>query len=175
MALSGPRTHTQNAYETRTYSIAAGENLDVVHFHTSKIKLDIMKYNSTLLFTYFAQFISAQCDPLNSTNNVGSTPAQRHYVTAAQAQTIIQAAAANATALSVPDNIAVVDPSGLLVAFLRQDNAFIGSIDLSMKKARTAVLFNGLSTELISQQAQPGQPLYGIEETNGGLVLFGGG
>lgn len=117
----------------------------------------------------------ALANRLASTNNVGSTPAQRHCVSVNQAKTIINAAVKNATALVVPENIAVVDPSGLLVAFLRQDNAFVGSIDLSMKKARTAVLFNGLSTEVIGQQAQPGQPLYGIEGTNGGLVLFGGG
>ncbi|KAF2110202.1 hypothetical protein BDV96DRAFT_651347 [Lophiotrema nucula] len=83
---------------------------------------------------------------LSSTNGIGSTPQERHFVTAQQAQTIIAAAAANATAIQIPQNIAVVDPSGLLVAFLRQDNAYIGSIDISMKKARTAVLFNGLSS-----------------------------
>jgi uncharacterized protein GlcG (DUF336 family) len=142
---------------------------------TLRIIFNTMKYNSTLLFTYFAHFLSAQCEPLNKTNGIGSTPAQRHYVSAAQAQSMIQAAAANATAMSVSENIAVVDPSGLLVAFLRQDNAFLGSIELSMKKARTSVLFNGISSEVLSQNAQPGQPLYGIEETNGGLILFGGG
>ncbi|KAF2738433.1 DUF336-domain-containing protein [Polyplosphaeria fusca] len=111
----------------------------------------------------------------SNTNGVGSSPADRHYVTAAQAQKIISASAANASAIPIPQNIAVVDPSGLLVAFLRQDNAFPGSMDISMKKARTAVLFNGLSSGGLYEQAQPGQPLYGIEETNGGLVVFGGG
>lgn len=55
------------------------------------------------------------------------------------------------------------------------DNAFPGSIDISQKKARTAVLFNGLSSGAAYAAAQPGAPLYGIEQTNGGLVVFGGG
>ena len=135
--------------------------------------LEVTMYIFTFLITLLLPLTWAK--NLASTNNVGSTPAQRHYVDAKQAQTIINAAVKNATALCVPENIAVVDPSGMLVAFLRQDNAFVGSIDLSIKKARTAVLFNGLTTEMIGQQAQPGQPLYGIQETNGGLVLFGGG
>lgn len=55
------------------------------------------------------------------------------------------------------------------------DNAFIGSIDLSMKKARTAILFNGIPSGGLYAGAQPGAEIYGIEETNGGLVVFGGG
>lgn len=109
------------------------------------------------------------------TNGIGSTPADRHYVTAGQAQQIIQGAQQNATSINVPQNIAVVDPSGLLVAFLRMDNAYPGSVDISIKKARTAVLFNGVGSAALGQQALPGEPLYGIEQTNGGLVAFGGG
>lgn len=55
------------------------------------------------------------------------------------------------------------------------DNAFLGSIDISMKKAKTAVLFNGLSSGDLYAAVQPGAPLYGVENTNGGLVVFGGG
>jgi uncharacterized protein GlcG (DUF336 family) len=111
----------------------------------------------------------------NTTNGIGSTPSQRNYVNSTQAQSIISAAIANATALNVPQNIAVVDPSGLLVAFLRMDNAFPGSIDISQKKARTSVLFNGLSSADFYAAVQPGAALYGLEQTNGGLVVFGGG
>jgi uncharacterized protein GlcG (DUF336 family) len=85
------------------------------------------------------------------------------------------AAAAKYAANVVPQNIAVVDPSGLLVAFLRMDNAFPGSIDISTKKARTSVLFNGIPSAALYNQSQPDQALYGIQETNGGLVIFGGG
>jgi uncharacterized protein GlcG (DUF336 family) len=112
---------------------------------------------------------------MNNTNGIGSTPAQRHVISASQAQCIIDAAIANATALQIPENIAVVDPSGLLVAFHRMDNAFIGSIDISQKKARTAVLFNGLSSGDLYAAVQPGAPLYGVDNTNGGLIVFGGG
>ena len=55
------------------------------------------------------------------------------------------------------------------------DNAYVGSIDISMKKARTAVLFNGIPSGGFYDQAQPGAPLYGIDNTNGGLIVFGGG
>jgi uncharacterized protein GlcG (DUF336 family) len=71
-------------------------------------------------------------------------------------------------------NIAVVDSAAHLVAFLRMDNAMLGSADVAIRKARTAVLFS-MSTEALGELARPGQPLYGIENTNGGLVLFGGG
>jgi uncharacterized protein GlcG (DUF336 family) len=113
---------------------------------------------------------------MNTTNGLGSTPAQRSVISASQAQTIISAAITNATSLQVPENIAVVDPSGLLVAFHRMDNAFLGSIDISQKKARTAVLFNGLySSADLYAAVQPGAPLYDVQNTNGGLIAFGGG
>lgn len=71
------------------------------------------------------------------------------------------------------------------------DNAYLGSIDLAIKKARTTVLFNGLPSGVVYDLAQPGAPFYGkslqvsvalasahdllgIQETNGGLVVFGG-
>ena len=50
----------------------------------------------------------------------------------------------------------------------------IGSIDVAIKKAKTARLSN-VATEELGKLSQPGQPLYGIEHTNGGLVTFGGG
>ncbi|KAF1943143.1 DUF336-domain-containing protein [Clathrospora elynae] len=103
------------------------------------------------------------------------SPLTRQVISAAQAQAIISSAISAATKLNIPENIAVVDPSGLLVAFLRMDNAFPGSIDISTKKARTAVLFNGLSSADLYAAVQPGAPLYGVENTNGGLIVFGGG
>jgi uncharacterized protein GlcG (DUF336 family) len=112
---------------------------------------------------------------INGTNGIGSTPEQRNVISAQQALKIIASAVANATALNIPENIAVVDPSGLLVAFHRMDNAYIGSIDLSQKKARTAVLFNGLASGDLYAAVQPGAPLYSLENSNGGLVVFAGG
>jgi uncharacterized protein GlcG (DUF336 family) len=59
-----------------------------------------------------------------------------------QAQTVIAAAANKALSIN-PSNFAVTDPSGLLVAFPRGNNAYPSSIDISIKKTRTVSLFNG--------------------------------
>lgn len=55
------------------------------------------------------------------------------------------------------------------------DNAYPGSIDISQKKARTSVLFNGIPSIALQNRSFSGGDLYGIQETNGGLVVFGGG
>jgi len=95
-------------------------------------------------------------------------------LTLAQAQKIVAAAQAKAQQQGTLMNIAVVDAGGNLKAFARMDGAFLGSIDISLKKAKTARDFNMSSKEL-GDLAQPGKPLYGIEVTNGGLAIFGGG
>ena len=71
-------------------------------------------------------------------------------------------------------NIAVVDVGGNLVAFSRMDNAWLGSVDIAMKKAKTAVYFN-MPTGEIGKLSQPGGSLYNIEHSNGGLITFPGG
>ncbi|KAF3048246.1 hypothetical protein E8E12_011471 [Didymella heteroderae] len=115
---------------------------------------------------------------INGTNGIGSTPSERYVVSADQACQIIQAGVKNATAIGVPQNIAVVDPSGLLVAFLRMDNAYIGSIDISQKKAKTAVVFNGLSSAGLYNASQPvfggGLPIYYKGKLIGGVGVSGG-
>lgn len=95
-------------------------------------------------------------------------------LTLTQAQKILKVALDKATSQGVPMNIAIVDAGGYLKAFARQDGALLGSIDVSYKKARSARLFN-MPTSTLGAAAQPGQELYGIEVTNGGLVPFGGG
>ena len=90
-------------------------------------------------------------------------------LTLAEAQKVLDAALVKAKAQGVPMNIAIVDAGGNLKAFVRQDGAFIGSIDVSTKKA-----FN-MPTSTLGAASQPGQELFGIEATNGGLVIFGGG
>ena len=54
------------------------------------------------------------------------------------------------------------------------DAAWVGSIDIAIKKARTAVFF-GMPTGQIGQLSQPGGSLFGIEHSNGGLITFPGG
>ena len=134
-----------------------------------------MKLLAILAALPLLAFTQSTSGPPNM-NYIGSTPAQRLSVNQTQAMSIIQAAARSAQSIGSPSNIAVVDPSGLLVAFLRTDNAFPASIDISQKKARTVALFNGAyTTAAWYNLALPNGTLYGIEETNGGLVVFGGG
>ncbi|MPZ22491.1 MAG: heme-binding protein [Dehalococcoidia bacterium] len=90
------------------------------------------------------------------------------------AEAVIAAVRKKATEIGALSNIAVVDSGANLKAFLRMDDALLGSLDVSIRKARTAALF-GLATETLGELAQPGAPLYGIDSTNGGLILFGGG
>lgn len=91
------------------------------------------------------------------------------------AKRMLEAGEAKAATFGVAYNIAVVDAGGALVAFSRQDNALIGSIDLAIGKAVTARIFDK-RTSALSELAQPGAPLYGIEQSNSGkVVIFGGG
>ena len=71
-------------------------------------------------------------------------------------------------------NIAVVDRGGNLVAFAREDGAWVGSVDVSVKKAKTATFFD-METQEIGKLSQPGGSLYNIEHSNGGLITFPGG
>lgn len=95
-------------------------------------------------------------------------------LTLSQAKLVLEAAQVKSQAQGVPMNIAVVDAGGHLKAFVREDGAFLGSIDVATKKAVTARYFNMSSAEL-GASSQPGKELFGIEVTNGGLVIFGGG
>ena len=86
----------------------------------------------------------------------------------------IKSAISESEKLKVKMNIAVVDVGGNLVAFSRMDDAWLGSVDIAMKKAKTAVFFN-MPTGEIGKLSQPGGSLYNIEHSNGGLITFPGG
>lgn len=96
------------------------------------------------------------------------------HVTIDQAEKAIAAARAKAQQINTQMCIAVVDSGGVLKAFHRMDDAWVGSIDIAMKKAKTAVFF-GMPTGEIGKLSQPGGPLYGIEHSNDGLITFPGG
>ncbi len=96
------------------------------------------------------------------------------HVTIEQAEKAIAAARDKAIALGTQMCIAVVDSGGNLKAFHRMDDAWVGSIDIAHKKAKTSVFF-GMMTGQIGQLSQPGGPLYGIEHSNDGLITFPGG
>jgi uncharacterized protein GlcG (DUF336 family) len=95
-------------------------------------------------------------------------------VTLEQAEKLSEAAKEKAKAIGVPMNIAIVDEGANLVSFHRMDNAWLGSVDISIKKAKTARFFDMNSGE-IGKLSQPGGPLYNIEHSNGGLISFPGG
>ncbi len=91
-----------------------------------------------------------------------------------QAQAAIEAALEKARAIGCRMNIAVVDAGANLKAFARMDDAWLGSIDVAIRKARTARYFN-LPTGEVGKLSQPGGSLYNIEHSNGGLITFPGG
>ena len=99
----------------------------------------------------------------------------RHTLSLDEAKRMLAAAEAAAAGIGLPYNVAVVDAGAHLIAFVRQDGALIGSIDLAIDKAVTARLFDQ-STDALGKLAQSGQPLFGIQESNAGkVVVFGGG
>ena len=91
------------------------------------------------------------------------------------AKRIIEAAEKKANEINQPMNIAVVDCGGNLIAHVRMDNAWIGSIDISIKKAYTARAFD-ISTKDLATHSQSGNQFFGIHASNDGKVMiFAGG
>ena len=97
-----------------------------------------------------------------------------HDVTLDQAQHAVAAAIAKAQQIDTKMDIAVVDAGANLKAFARMDDAWLGSIDIAIKKARTARFFD-MNSGAIGQLSQPGGALFNIEHSNGGLISFPGG
>jgi uncharacterized protein GlcG (DUF336 family) len=96
------------------------------------------------------------------------------HVTIVDAERAIEAARKRAKELGTEMCIAIVDSGANLKAFHRMDDAWVGSIDISIKKAKTAVFF-GMPTGQIGKLSQPGGSLFGIEHSNDGLITFPGG
>ena len=96
-------------------------------------------------------------------------------ITLEAARRVIAAAEAKAKDIGQPMNIAVVDHGGNLVAHVRMDDAWIGSIDISIKKAWTARAFD-LPTKDLAKESQSGDQFFGIHTSNDGRVMiFAGG
>lgn len=95
-------------------------------------------------------------------------------ITLSQAEMAITAAKIKAIEIDTKMDICVVDAGANLVAFARMDGAWIGSIDIAHKKARTSAWFT-MDTASLVGAVQPGAPLYNIEHSNGGLITFPGG
>jgi len=104
-------------------------------------------------------------------NNEESSP----MVTLADARRVIAAAEKKAAEIGQPMNIAVADAGGNIVAHIRMDGAWIGSIDISMKKAFTARAFD-IETRDLALHSQSGGQFFGIHASNDGrIMIFAGG
>lgn len=95
-------------------------------------------------------------------------------ITLDQALAVVRAGMDKSRAINTLMDIAVVDAGANLKAFVRMDGAWLGSIDIAIKKARTARFFD-MNTGDIGQLSQPGGSLYNIEHSNEGLITFPGG
>jgi uncharacterized protein GlcG (DUF336 family) len=91
------------------------------------------------------------------------------------ARRIVAAGERKAIEMGIPYNIAVADAGGGLVAHVRMDGAWLGSVDIAINKAWTARAFDA-STEDLARLTQSGQPGFGLNTTNDArVVIFGGG
>lgn len=95
-------------------------------------------------------------------------------ITLEQAQAVVRAGLADSASRGLAMNVAVVDAGGNLTAFARMDGAWLGSIDIAIRKARTSRYFD-MPTGALGELSQPGGPLFNIEVSNGGLITFPGG
>jgi len=96
-------------------------------------------------------------------------------ITLADARRIIAAAEKKAEEIGQPMNIAVVDQGGNLVAHVRMDKAWFGSVDISINKAWTSKAFD-ISTKQLGELSQSGDQFFGIHASNRGRVMiFAGG
>jgi uncharacterized protein GlcG (DUF336 family) len=96
-------------------------------------------------------------------------------VTLKEARAVIAAAEKKAAEIGQPMNIAVADAGGNLVSHVRMDGAWMGSIDISIKKAWTSRAFD-IATKDLAEHSQSGGQFFGIHASNGGKVMiFAGG
>lgn len=92
-----------------------------------------------------------------------------------EARLVIEACEKKAAEIKRPMNIAVVDAGANLVAHVRMDGAWSGSVDIAINKAFTAKSFDIATTDL-SKESQPGHQFYGIHNSNHGrIMIFAGG
>jgi len=96
-------------------------------------------------------------------------------MTLEDARRIIAAAEKKAAGIGQPMNIAVADAGANLVAHVRMDGAWIGSIDISINKAFTARAFD-IATKDLAAESQPNRQFFGIHASNHGrIMVFAGG
>lgn len=97
------------------------------------------------------------------------------FITLEIARRVIAAAEKKANEIGQPMNIAIADEGGHIVAHVRMDNAWFGSVDISMKKAFTSRAFD-IATKDLATNAQSGGQFFGIHTTNNcNVIIFAGG
>jgi uncharacterized protein GlcG (DUF336 family) len=124
-----------------------------------------------------ANVLAAGALPRSNLSILSGVPMPRQIptLTLADARSLIAAGEKQANDLGVPYNLAVVDAGGALIAHVRMDGAWLGSIDISIHKAWTARAFD-MATEDLAKMSQSGKPLFGINTTNHEkVIVFGGG
>lgn len=131
--------------------------------------------------SFTKQTIWAQWQDTRRWGKVNGTPftkldrEKNSMVTLEDARRVIAAAEKKAAEIKQPMNIAVADAGGNLVAHVRMDGAWLGSVDISINKAFTARAFD-IETKALASESQPGKQFYGIHASNGGRVMiFAGG
>ena len=96
-------------------------------------------------------------------------------MTLEDARRAITAAEKKSTEIGQPMNIAISDEGGNLVAHVRMDGAWLGSIDISIKKAYTSRAFD-IATKDLAIHSQSGGQFFGINASNDGkIMIFAGG
>ena len=96
-------------------------------------------------------------------------------ITLAEARRVIDAAAAKATEIGQPMDIAVVDAGGNPKAHVRMDGANIGSITIAINKAYTSIAFQ-CETGDLQELTRPTGSIFGLSDAHGGrLAVFPGG
>jgi uncharacterized protein GlcG (DUF336 family) len=91
-----------------------------------------------------------------------------------QAEEQLAKAIAKAGEVGIPMNVAILDTAGHLKGFIRMDNAFLGSIDIAIKKAKTSMLFR-MNSEDVGNFLRTEAGAFGMENSSGGLMGFAGG
>lgn len=145
---------------------------------TDKIKVGVTIVAVALVacagVLWHTQVRQAHAAQVVTADTCDATALDTHDVSLALAHKVIEAAVERARHLNCKMDIAVVDAGGNLKAFVRMDGAWLGSIDIAIKKAKTARYFD-MDTGKIGELSQPGKPLYNIEHSNDGLITFPGG
>jgi uncharacterized protein GlcG (DUF336 family) len=158
------------------FALAAGRQNNVAVFRSTILSGSVHMHRTVLvgIIVIAAAAFASRLPDVIAQDQAKPAAIATKDLSLAQAQKAIEAAVAKSRDIDAKMNVAVVDAGGNLKAFARMDGAWLGSIDIAMKKARTARYFD-MPTGEIGKLSQPGGPLYQIEVSNDGLITFPGG